>query len=684
MTAMAAGAVHAASMPARPDPANLPTTLRSEPPETVALTIAGTQPYGWSSLAERLAQTLGRHAELRIADDLVDLGALPEGARCIVFVESPVRALSRWVAVGDGTSARTTLEAWSDSARPLMRRAQTAPAATLVIDVAEAFAHPAALARSVARWCALPAPSAMLPALPQQRDTLCDTLAAYLCAQDPASLALFDELHASSAVLEGATPIDDPAMSFGDLGGRAIARCRELMARERELERLPPQLEGLRADLQAVRKKFAIQAAEIGALKGAKARSDALATGQSADADFLLSRMVELQAALETEHGEAERQTALATAAANESGALRALLEQRTAESRSLLERHAEADASAARLRTDLEALQRRLREQAQAAGVLERERTELLAAMAWYTGLQRRAGTAIPSLRLLHAQEDPPHRHLHFAVDAMQIEGQATPAAEIRLVEHHGHPGMAIFALGKRTFISAWQPHGREDARSFMLFVPNDHAGEQALQRLGTTDWVRLRHVAMLLAQHLQGSAAPDGWCETAQRLVAQLQGLPARLRYDDVRTVTDVGDPRSIVLTFDGAAYGDRVLGSVQLHWDSPQGLLRWRRDGGVPLSAWPVGSDGTLAEHFVLPVNHASAWRASPAADRRLLLALLEALPGVLAQGPDPAVPADPARREWVAAAIRVHRRARRAEWSRVWRSMLRRLLHRPPQH
>lgn len=694
MTATANKPAATATTPAQHEPApqaaagTRPGPVPGRHESRVALTITGTQPAGWVPLTDVLAQAFGTAAALRVTRDLGMLESLPADERCILFIESPVRALSRWVAESDGQSARATLEAWSDSARQLLRHAQRAPSGCLVVDASEAFADPSALVQSVTRWCAWPTSGSTLPAaaVAPEPDTLCATLAAHLCTQDPASLKLFDELHASSVVLEGAASIDPASPGLGD--GAAILRYRALVAHEQDLAQRSRQLAALEADLQAARDKFAAQVAETSAIKSAKARSDTAAACSTADADFLLSRTLELHTMLEAEHGRAERQVSLATTAATESSALRALLAQRESEAQSLLSKHAEAEALATRRGRELADIQRALdhtrRTNAEREQQVARQLREQEHAIEWHTGARRRTAMSTPSLRQRQVHDEPPHRHLHFALDALEIEGRGTPATEVRLLDHCGHPGLAIFALGKETFISAWQPHGQENGRSFMLFVPNDEAGTQALLRLGSSDWSRLRHLAVLISCHLQHSGAPTGWCHTAQRLVVQLQGLPARLRYDEVRVARATDDPQSIHISFEDCTHGNRVLGKVRLQWDPQQGRLCWRRGGAAPLVSWPVGADGLLADQFTLPVDDTTAWRACPMADRELMLALLDAMPGAVAQAPDSAATAGFSQARLAAAAAQLHRRARRVEQVRTWRSLLRRLLRRRPQH
>ncbi len=679
----------------------------------VSLRIVGAQPADGSVLADMLGLALGAQVELRVVKDLRELRTLPIGARCILFVESPARALSRSIAEGLEASARTSLKVWADSARLLLRRAQVAPAHCLVVDATEAFAEPAALAQAVARWCGLQvALPAVRVATPAAVDALRDTLADHLCAQDPPCLRLFEELHASCTVLAGAVA-DDGGPRPGE-EGRAIERYRELVKREGELLLLSRQLAGLESELQSAREKFAVQVAEASATASAKARSDTAAAGYGADAEFLLTRIAELHASLETEYCRAEQQASLVASEARESSALRTRLKQHELETRSLLTKHAEAEALTARLHAELSDAQRELDDMRRLSGsqaqqvagqkaamaslrdrlsarehsvaTLERQNSELGAAVAWYTGAMGKSLAVKRSLRLLHTQDSPPHRHLHFSLDALEIGGDSTPAAEVRLLNHHGRPGLATFATSKSTPFSAWQPHGREGERDFMLFVPSDPAGEQSLQRLGSTDWVRLRHIAVLVVQHLQDIETNVGWRDTARRLLRQLQGLPIRLRYDGIHIAKAPEDPRSVEIIFDNGMYGDQELAQVRLRWEPREGHLQWRRQGSVPLSAWPAGPDGALAEHHRLPVGSArdqAAWRACPAADRGLVLAILDAMPGAVMQAPAQAVPAGLSCSNLVEAATQLHRRARRAEQGLVWRSRLRRLLRRAPR-
>ena len=146
----------------------------------------------------------------------------------------------------------------------------------------------------------------------------------------------------------------------------------------------------------------------------------------------------------------------------------------------------------------------------------------------------------------------------------------------------------------------------------------------------------------------------------------------------------------PDTLCVEFGSAVFGERSLGTVRLRWQFAQHGLRWLAPAdpdAVPLAQWPVLADGSLQPTLALPVGNVLAsggkrreWAGMSAADRLLLLALLDALPGPAEHVPDSALPRGLTRDALAASAAELHKDARRTLDTLRARDVARRLLHR----
>ncbi len=313
----------------------------------------------------------------------------------------------------------------------------------------------------------------------------------------------------------------------------------------------------------------------------------------------------------------------------------------------------------------------------------------------------------------VIHLQEQhdrAPHRHLHFAVENLRSGERELPRLEVRLLDHLGRPGIALFSSQPREALASWQATGGEAGRAFMTLVPSDLEGRQRLDRMGTADWQLVNHLAQSIQRWLSAEGAQLGarWQVTAARLCRQFGDLPLRLRYDRLqleRVASEGGGEGGgggggaveLDILFGRVSYGELLPDPLRLRWlaakaggTAGQPLLRWLRPeepGNVPLAAWPAGEDGLLAAAFDLPVGRSAdalhkrqQWQALSAGDRALVLAVLDALPGAVERLPDSALPGGTERGTWVRQAIMLHKEGRRTLLKLQLRGFVRRLLRR----
>jgi phage shock protein A len=291
-------------------------------------------------------------------------------------------------------------------------------------------------------------------------------------------------------------------------------------------------------------------------------------------------------------------------------------------------------------------------------------------------------------SMRLLDSSEVSPHRHLHVGLQNLRIGSRRWPSLELRLLDHHGRPGLALFATGGNPeVVSAWRTSGQENGREYMLIVPDDDAGRWLLAGLGTSDWRTVSGCAAVLVSQLQrteGDLAAR-WSTVASRLQAQIDQMVPRFRYDAADAQVESPDLDSLSIRFADASFGTRSLGAVTLRWRPASGDLRWLAQEGaavVPLASWPADEEGLLRHELPLPVGRlvpAGAkrewWSRLPASDRELMLGVLDALPAAAQHLPETE---DGAQAATLRAAVALQRDARRILLGLRLRGVARRLL------
>lgn len=303
-------------------------------------------------------------------------------------------------------------------------------------------------------------------------------------------------------------------------------------------------------------------------------------------------------------------------------------------------------------------------------------------------------------AIHLLGQHDRAPHLHLHFAVENVRSGAREIARLEVRLLDHLGRPGIAVFSTRSNEALAAWHATGDEAGRPFMALVPSDRQSRLLLQRLGTADWQLVNQLALAIQRYLgeEGSHLGARWQVAAARLCRQLIDMPPRLRYDRLQLGrVEIDGGLQLEVDFGRASYGDRLLDQVQLRWQvtgsagkADTSSLRWLRPedlANVPLAAWPVGENGLLAAAFTLPVGGGSdtrhkrqQWEALSAGDRALVLAVLDGLPGAAERTPDSAMPGGANRATLVREAVTLHKEGRRAVALLGLRDLVRRVVRR----
>ena len=300
----------------------------------------------------------------------------------------------------------------------------------------------------------------------------------------------------------------------------------------------------------------------------------------------------------------------------------------------------------------------------------------------------------SIGEARSADANDERPYRGLSFMLRRVRAGSRPLADTQVRLVEHHGHPGLAVFqhSGAEAPLLRGWRDSGREGDRAYLLLVPTDAHCVPALQALDSSDWQTLLAVVARLVQELRRAppAQRQAWLPLACRLGEQLQELPAQLRHAGVSSTAADGGP-DLLLHIHQLSWGVRRLDGLHLRWQlhgSQRGLALLRAaDDSVPLLSWPEDEQGDSPQMFWLPLaaHHNEVelahWARLPLADRVFVQALLDALPTLVA-----ALPSAEGGSDLVAAAQALQAEARQtlfaapAPPSSVLRRVIRRLRRR----
>ncbi len=276
----------------------------------------------------------------------------------------------------------------------------------------------------------------------------------------------------------------------------------------------------------------------------------------------------------------------------------------------------------------------------------------------------------SVEKIAVNNARDAPPHRELNVVFRRVEFGTLKAPELLVRLVEHHGRAGIAVFDLaGGTSALTARHSSGKEGGRSYHLMIPSDSSHRERLDSLTTTDWLLVQSLVGHIGRTLQATQpAKARWISVAGRLGQELDALPALLRHDGTKATrgeSTAGEPL-LQLRLDHIVCAGREAPELRLRWRLPRhpgsGLatstVELLRSPAMQtealLPSWPIGDDGTPAEALALsfaPGNGGPlAASATSSSDRTFLLGLLRTLPSIAAALPDDSIPAG-----WTAAEL-----------------------------
>ncbi len=547
---------------------------------------------------------------------LDDLARQAPSAQCVVFVEPASVGLSVALATGLHAGAQQWLADWRANARKLLHRVQDDPSRFLLVDAHEAGQHPLELAQALAaRFQLTPSPGlAALP--PVQVDALCEVLAQALANAEPDVQALLAELQASC------TPLA-PDQAWPDA------------------DRVRP------ASAEAA-------ASRLAELQSTAGRADDTAEAAQAAHELASSRQENELLLLQIQHLHEELQFALAAPpqAAPAPPQMPETLEAPLAPGPVDAELLSALEALAA-LRAENELLTQQAWQIQEELGHYHAKSRALEAdaalSVAGVSALQVTIGDVVPDVE----RTSPPYRELLLTLRDLRIAGRHVPEAAVRLVEHHGHPGLVVFAntSGPQLFAN-WREAGREGDRTYALLVPSDANSRPTFDAMDSIDWILLQAIAARIERvtRTAGSRTSLLWGHLARRFRQQLQEMPARFRWASVAFawLPNAG-ANTLSCRFELVQYGSREVPNLALQWivDSPRaGLeLLCDIDAGPPLLSWPENIHGQLPDRLRMPVGPSAGtqeaerdyWSRLTQPDRDFVVDLLSTWPEVIAQLP-----------------------------------------------
>ena len=331
-----------------------------------------------------------------------------------------------------------------------------------------------------------------------------------------------------------------------------------------------------------------------------------------------------------------------------------------------------------ARLRDELAVLEKRRSEQAHARRVAERKLQTLARASEAAAAQQRRLsdaraasgrlvleGISVGSERLV-----APHFHLGFKLRGLRLGPVSAGESSARLVEHRGFPGLVLFGdEGQPHWLSSWQESGREGPLPYLTVMPCDAASRARLDVMPGRDWLAVISLIEQIGARLDQADSDVAlrWRDVAARLLAQLQELEPRLRYDGLVVSPPAAEHEGgRRIDLHGVVFGARRFDRVSL-WLRPgaaAGDLELLADssGRLPVYAVTADDSGDMPKHWPLGFGggrssseRARWWASVTPGDRDFVVAMLAALSGAVGAAGD-ATGLNPRERDAILAAAR----------------------------
>ena len=504
----------------------------------------------------------------------------PEG-QCLAFVEPPWVGLAHMLAspIDGAASPSAWLDEWCEHAAKLLRRAQDNPSGSTLVDATEARQNPSEwieLCRT--RFGTIPGDDAR--ALPDaDLDPLCAVLAKSLADASDRVRSTYAELLACCVPLHPESAWRSEERLARDAGEAAASRLRALQAPVPAPAPIAIVPEEAGNDVE--NELLLMQVQQLQEELGAALASGALAMTRLADTQAALALLEESMPRIKLDFEQAEITNASLIAANSD-------LEKTRNENQLV--------------HIQLAQLQEELAYYYSRAQAMERQAATAVAGNSLID-------IAIGGVQLASERTAPPYRELTARLQDVKAGDIAVGAATVRLVEHHGHPGLVVFAnqQGPQLF-KAWRAQGTEDGIGYALLVPSDASSRSLFDSMDTADWLLLQGVAARIEREAQPSisAVSPIWQQLARRFQQQLQELPPKVRWAAVRF--DKIDESTLSCRLELLSCGARQFSSLTANWKlsgASKGItLVCPPNAAPPLLSWPEDAHGNPPQLLMVP--------------------------------------------------------------------------------
>jgi peptidoglycan hydrolase CwlO-like protein len=139
-------------------------------------------------------------------------------------------------------------------------------------------------------------------------------------------------------------------------------------------------------------------------------------------------------------------------------------------------------------------------------------------------------------------AHETGEHQHINYTLRGITHLGRKFSRLDVRIVEHRGNAGMVIFEpISEERPFYAWEKHGEENGRSYMLIIPSEKKGEEWLVRSTTNDLLLCQSIASFIGIDIMANRCSNAiWHDKCVEILHGIDINPPRLHYDDVQKVS------------------------------------------------------------------------------------------------------------------------------------------------
>jgi hypothetical protein len=197
--------------------------------------------------------------------------------------------------------------------------------------------------------------------------------------------------------------------------------------------------------------------------------------------------------------------------------------------------------------------------------------------------GMWSSRAAGIGSVRILDAVDSGRYQHLNIMLCNIQSWDRDFPHVKVRLLDHHGNLGIAVFAPSESSVppIRRWTMSGEENSHPYMLLFPDSDEGRRFLCGALASDYNFIDTTASLIARSLstmlkRGHNTPERvsslnrWLHVVRALLSAIHDIPAQIHYDHVSFGQETSPQATDVsITLNPVVYKSIYLSTFSLLW-------------------------------------------------------------------------------------------------------------------